>query len=603
MSSTHAVLALLSLMAGPRGLERWRPPELEVKPPPPIVNSEALLAIASRYIGRPYRMGGVGSPSLDCSGFTCRVYAEAGYPIPRVSRDQARNGRAVPLSELAPGDLLFFVGSPGSKRINHVGIYLGEGQMIHASSGSGEVVVSELSQRYYKTRLVGARRHLPDPGTKTSSAAWAAKLPAKEAPTFELEEHAGDDALFLTLRVPARLPPPQLGARIFHSDASYLGLRALVASEEGDFALVLSPELRLAFPSIALSFVLAAPIRFPFDAPPTVGPLERAGDWLRFLRQLELGLPGADLEARLSREGDRTLGSGFVLERFVPSLAASGLPGFSVQSTPLSLFAGLRTDIFGVEALIDDVVTPGVIGLGGFVPVFWPGWKVGLELVTDDEGQDRRLARRTVWAGALSLDATFVENRRWSFSSRVGGAGIRTLGAEGLGAELGLSVQHRFGRGDTYAITLSAASAWLGRRYVARLFGPTYLASRALHLETLPEVGARLGLGGEFLLRAGRFQLALGYDDAVGEGRHPLDQRLFASLDLRDVSLGHGRWLDLRAGWAARGLFEAPEGAGSADVLFAGASLRLWSWLAVEAYLQESDAFEAGLGLSLAFVP
>lgn len=601
MSSSHLAITLLSLIAGPRGLERWRPPELEVARPPPIVNAEALLSIASSYIGRPYRMGGVGSPGLDCSGFTCRVYAQAGYAIPRVSRDQARVGRPVPLRELAPGDLLFFAASPGAQRINHVGIYLGEGQMVHASSGSGQVVVSDLSQRYYRSRLVGARRHLPDPGTQTSSAAWAAKLPTKEAPTYELEEHAGEDALLPTLRVPARLPPPVFGARTFHPESGYLGLRALVASEEGEPGFVLAPELGLTFREIALSIIFAVPIRFPFDGAPTVGTIERASDVLRFLRQLELGLPGADLEARLSREGDETLGAGLVLERFVPSLGASGLPGFSVLRTPLSLFTGLRTELFGLEGFIDDVVSPGVMGVGGFVPVLLPGWKLGLELVTDDRGQDRDRVRRTLWAGALSLQAGLVESRRWSFSSRLGLAANRALGAQGVGAELGLSVQHRFGAGDAYAVTLSTTGAWLGRRHLARLFGPTYLAARALHTESLPEVGGRLGLGGELQLRLGRFQAAIGYDDAFGDGRHRLDRRLFASLELRDVGLGHARWLDLRAGWAGRGLLDP--GLGSADVLFAGARLRFWSWLAAEAYLQESDGFEAGLGLQVAFLP
>lgn len=601
MSSSHLAITLLALLAGPRGLERWRPPELQVAPPPPVVNADALLAIASRYIGRPYRMGGVGSPGLDCSGFTCRVYAEAGYALPRVSRDQARVGRPVPLSALQPGDLLFFVGSPGGQRINHVGIYLGDGQMVHASSGSGQVVVSDLGQRYYQARLVAARRHLPDPGTKTSSAAWAAKLPKAEAPTYELEEHAGEDALLPTLRVPARLPPPVFGARTFHPEASYLGLRALVASEEGQPALVLSPELGLAFRELALSVIFAVPIRFPFDAAPTVGAIERASDVLRFLRQLELGLPGADLEARLTREGDKTLAAGLVLERFVPSLQASGLPGFSVLRTPLSLFAGLRTEHFGVEALIDDVVAPGVMGAGGFVPILLPRWRLGVELATDDRGQDRTLSRRTLWAGAVSLDAGLVESRRWSFSARLGAATNRALGAQGAGAELGLSLQHRFGPGDAHALTLSATGGWLGRRYLARLFGPTYLAARALHTESLPEVGGRMGAGGELQLRLGRFQAAVGYDDAFGEGRHRLDRRFFASLDLRDIRLGHARWLDLRAGWAGRALLEP--GPGSADVLFAGARLSLWSWLAAEAYLQESDGFEAGVGLAAAFLP
>src|SRR5262249_33301238 len=128
-----------TLMIGPAADDRWRPPELRVRDRMPALTADEIRELALQYLGRPYVMGGVGSPGFDCSGFTCRVYAEAGYGIPRVSRDQVFAGRAVPLDHLAPGDLVFFVGSPGETRIQHVGIYLGNDELVHASTGDGKI--------------------------------------------------------------------------------------------------------------------------------------------------------------------------------------------------------------------------------------------------------------------------------------------------------------------------------------------------------------------------------------------------------------------------------------------------------------------------------
>ena len=92
---------VFSLSTGPVAGGSWRPPELKVEQRPPADFAE-LKEIAFNYLGRPYRMGGIGSPSIDCSGFTCRVFAEAGYAIPRVSRDQVRAGVPVSLDRLMP---------------------------------------------------------------------------------------------------------------------------------------------------------------------------------------------------------------------------------------------------------------------------------------------------------------------------------------------------------------------------------------------------------------------------------------------------------------------------------------------------------------------
>ena len=101
----------------------------------------AVVAKARELLGVPYLWGGTDpSKGLDCSGFVQLVYKSQGIDLPRVSSQQATAGRAVSsLAEARPGDLLFFDYSPSRPGIDHVGIYLGEGQMI-AAPQPGEVV-------------------------------------------------------------------------------------------------------------------------------------------------------------------------------------------------------------------------------------------------------------------------------------------------------------------------------------------------------------------------------------------------------------------------------------------------------------------------------
>lgn len=125
----------------------------------------AVVAHVRAAIGRPYRLGGQDSSGFDCSGLIQAAYLAQGYRLPRVSRDQARAGRAVPLDPVAlrPGDILAFAGD--GERVSHVGLYVGEGRFIHsASRGVRESVLSEADPdgRWYVRRWVAARRILPD---------------------------------------------------------------------------------------------------------------------------------------------------------------------------------------------------------------------------------------------------------------------------------------------------------------------------------------------------------------------------------------------------------------------------------------------------------
>jgi cell wall-associated NlpC family hydrolase len=91
------------------------------------------LRAAESAQGRPYMWGADGPASFDCSGLVAWSFAQAGVPMPRVAADQARTGPAVPVSQLQPGDLLFYHTDPTAPGyISHVAIYLGNGWMIQA---------------------------------------------------------------------------------------------------------------------------------------------------------------------------------------------------------------------------------------------------------------------------------------------------------------------------------------------------------------------------------------------------------------------------------------------------------------------------------------
>ena len=115
---------------------------------------------ALRYLGRPYRWGGNGPYSFDCSGFVIYVLRPFGVTLPRRSRDMASSGVHVARNDLLPGDLVFFATSGGST-VSHVGMYIGNGQFIHSSSTrSGGVIISNLDSAYFTRTYVTARRVL-----------------------------------------------------------------------------------------------------------------------------------------------------------------------------------------------------------------------------------------------------------------------------------------------------------------------------------------------------------------------------------------------------------------------------------------------------------
>lgn len=101
---------------------------------------------AVQFVGNPYVWGGTSlTRGADCSGFTQSVMRNFGISLPRVSRDQANAGRAVKQSEMRPGDLIFYTNSGGT--VNHVAMYIGNGQVVHAASKRSGIRISTWNYR------------------------------------------------------------------------------------------------------------------------------------------------------------------------------------------------------------------------------------------------------------------------------------------------------------------------------------------------------------------------------------------------------------------------------------------------------------------------
>ncbi|NLW44190.1 MAG: hypothetical protein GXY92_03275 [Syntrophomonadaceae bacterium] len=118
--------------------------------------ARAIINHALRCLGAPYRYGGTTPNGFDCSGFVRYVFNQVDIQLPRSSRDQASVGAHVDKSQLLPADLVFFK-TDGSSRINHVGIYLGGNNFVHASRNHG-IVITSLDDKYYLKAYCGARR-------------------------------------------------------------------------------------------------------------------------------------------------------------------------------------------------------------------------------------------------------------------------------------------------------------------------------------------------------------------------------------------------------------------------------------------------------------
>ena len=119
--------------------------------------SRRVVASSMNYIGVPYVFGGTSPSGFDCSGYVRYVFASAGIYLPRTADAQYEVGMPISSSELVPGDLVFF--STYEYGPSHVGIYLGDGSFINASSSRG-VAIDSLYSGYWGSCYIGARRVL-----------------------------------------------------------------------------------------------------------------------------------------------------------------------------------------------------------------------------------------------------------------------------------------------------------------------------------------------------------------------------------------------------------------------------------------------------------
>jgi cell wall-associated NlpC family hydrolase len=132
----------------------------ELSPPAPVVSTphleraSSVVALALAHVGAPYRWGGADPRGFDCSGFVMYVYGRAGVALPHGAVKQYRLGTSVSREHLAPGDIVFF------DRLNHSGIYIGDGRFVHATKPGDAVKVSRLDEAWFARRWVGARRLL-----------------------------------------------------------------------------------------------------------------------------------------------------------------------------------------------------------------------------------------------------------------------------------------------------------------------------------------------------------------------------------------------------------------------------------------------------------
>jgi cell wall-associated NlpC family hydrolase len=120
---------------------------------------ERLITEARQFLDLPYLWGGTSSYGFDCSGFMFRLYQSQGISIPRDASEQANRGIPVAREDLLPGDLLFFAYLNPQDKIHHVGMYIGEGMMIHSPNSKSAVRIESFEEEVYGEEYWGARRY------------------------------------------------------------------------------------------------------------------------------------------------------------------------------------------------------------------------------------------------------------------------------------------------------------------------------------------------------------------------------------------------------------------------------------------------------------
>ncbi|WP_341920272.1 C40 family peptidase [Hydrocarboniphaga effusa] len=147
-------IALTMLLAGCAGFGGDIPAQISD-------TRQTIVFEATGQIGRPYRYGGTTPDGFDCSGLTRYVYAQAGVSLPRSTREQHDAGRTIKISQAQPGDLLFYRFGRSGGNVDHVAIYLGNGEAVHAPATGRTVIVASVGDPWWEKRFVNAVRVIP----------------------------------------------------------------------------------------------------------------------------------------------------------------------------------------------------------------------------------------------------------------------------------------------------------------------------------------------------------------------------------------------------------------------------------------------------------
>ncbi|KML44173.1 C40 family peptidase [Cytobacillus firmus] len=123
-----------------------------------------IIDAGEQFIGLPYLWGGMSSYGYDCSGFSYSMCKANGVIIPRDAHDQAEAGKPVELDAIEPGDLLFFAYEEGKGKLHHVGIYYGDGKLLHSPNTGKSIEVIDLKDTIYEKELCAARRYWQETG-------------------------------------------------------------------------------------------------------------------------------------------------------------------------------------------------------------------------------------------------------------------------------------------------------------------------------------------------------------------------------------------------------------------------------------------------------
>lgn len=149
-NSTDVAPLTQAVTAETTGTQRIQAPKAE--------HVESLIKIALGHLGKPYVYGKIGPESFDCSGFVYGTHRELGIHLPRTSLNQSQIKAAkISREDLQRGDLVFFDTSGGGV-VNHSGIYLGNGEFIHASSGKAYSVTISSLEAWYKDKFRWGKR-------------------------------------------------------------------------------------------------------------------------------------------------------------------------------------------------------------------------------------------------------------------------------------------------------------------------------------------------------------------------------------------------------------------------------------------------------------